>query len=132
LAGEFINYNQILPTEFKTVVKVNASLMQESIDRAFLMARDNSNISIRMDIKDDQLNIASNSDFGSSNEQIHIKLEGPDLLIGFNPKYLLDAFKVIDSEEVYMEFINNVSPCIIRPTDHDNYKYLVLPCRISK
>jgi len=44
----------------------------------------------------------------------------------------MDALKIIDSEAIKLEFVNNVSPCIVRPQDNDNYTYLVLPCRISK
>lgn len=132
LAGEFINYNQILPSEHKSLVKVNANALLNAIDRSFLMARENKNVAIKIDVKDDYLTISSNSEMGSSVEQVKIKLEGQDLEIGFNPKYLIDALKIIDSEEVYLEFNNNVSPCIMKPTDNEFYTYLVLPCRISK
>jgi DNA polymerase-3 subunit beta len=132
LAGEFINYNQILPSEHKSTVRVDTDKLLTSIDRSFLMARENKNVAIKLDIKDDYLTISSNSEMGSSMEKIHIKLEGHDLEIGFNPKYLMDALKIIDSEEVYLEFNNNVSPCIVKPVDNDYYTYLVLPCRISK
>jgi DNA polymerase-3 subunit beta len=132
LSGEFINYNQILPSEYKSLVKVDTDTLLTSIDRSFLMARENKNVAIKIEIKDDTLTISSNSEMGSSEEKVHIKLEGHDLEIGFNPKYLIDALKIIDSEEVYLEFNNNVSPCIIKPVGNDYYTYLVLPCRISK
>lgn len=132
LAGEFINYNQILPNEQKSIVTVSTDELLTCLDRSFLMARENKNIAIRLEIKDDNIQITSNSEMGSSVEDIKIKLEGQDLEIGFNPKYLIDALKIIDSETIEMSFINNVSPCIIKPTDNDNYIYLVLPCRISK
>jgi DNA polymerase-3 subunit beta len=96
------------------------------------MARENKNIAVKLEVKDDFIMISSNSEMGSSVEKVDIRLEGQDLDIGFNPKYLMDALKVIDSEKIYMQFINNVSPCIITPEDSDNYIYLVLPCRISK
>lgn len=132
LAGEFINYNQILPNEYKALAFVSTDEFLTSIDRSFLMARENKNIAIKLEVKDDYIRISSNSEMGSSVEKVKIKLEGQDLEIGFNPKYLIDALKIIDSENIKMEFINNVSPCIIRPDDSDNYTYLVLPCRISK
>lgn len=131
LAGEFINYKQILPTEFKSVVKVDTHELLQSIDRSFLLARENKNIVIKMNIKDDELKITSQSEMGSSNENVPIRLEGLDLEIGFNPKYLMDALKMIDSEYVELKFINNVSPCIINPCDSDHYTYLVLPCRVA-
>lgn len=132
LAGEFINYNQILPTEYKSIAIAETDQFLTAIDRSFLMARENKNVAIKLEVKDDIIKITSNSEMGSSIEKVHIKLEGQDLEIGFNPKYLIDALKIIDSEDLRLEFVNNVSPCIIRPTDNDNYIYLVLPCRISK
>lgn len=132
LAGEFINYTQILPSDFKSVAKVNSDQFLTCIDRSFLMARENKNVAIKLEIKDDLIKISSSSEMGSSMEKVSIELEGNDLEIGFNPKYLIDALKVIDSEDITLELINNVSPCIIKPIDHDNYTYLVLPCRISK
>ncbi|MGX8796502.1 DNA polymerase III subunit beta [Fusibacter sp. JL298sf-3] len=132
LAGEFINYNQILPTEYKSVLTVKTDDLFTCLDRSFLMARENKNVAIRLDIKDDQLKIISNSEMGSAVETLPIGLEGQDLEIGFNPKFLIDALKVIESDEIQMHFVNNVSPCIIKPVDTDNYTYLVLPCRIAK
>ncbi len=132
LAGEFINYQQILPKEHQSLVKVKTDDFLTAIDRSFLMARENKNVAIKLDIKDEVIEISSNSEMGSSTEHVHIALEGQDLEIGFNPKYLIDALKIIDSEEVFLEFNNNVSPCIMKPTDNDFYTYLVLPCRISK
>jgi DNA polymerase-3 subunit beta len=132
LAGEFINYNQILPSEFKSNARLDTDEFLTAIDRSFLMARENKNIAVKLEVKDDYIMISSNSEMGSSAEKVSIKLEGPDLDIGFNPKYLMDALKVIDSEHIKIEFINNVSPCVITPEDSDTYIYLVLPCRISK
>lgn len=132
LEGEFINYNQILPSEFKSQVKVNTKEFMNSIDRAFLMARESKNVSIKMVINDDFIEILSNTEVGSFNEKIQIKLEGQDLEIGFNPKYLIDALKIIDAEEIYLDLINGISPCIIRPADNNNFKYLVLPVRLAR
>lgn len=132
LAGEFINYNQILPSEYKSMAIVETDHFLTAIDRSFLMARENKNVAIKLEVKDEYIKITSNSEMGSSVENVKIKLEGQDLEIGFNPKYLIDALKIIESEDIKLEFVNNVSPCIIKPTDNDNYIYLVLPCRISK
>lgn len=132
LAGDFINYNQILPQEFKSNAIVNTDDLLVALDRSFLLARENKNVSIKMDIKDDLVTISSNSEVGNSVEKVRIKLEGSDIEIGFNPKYLMDALKVIDQEDVRISFINNVSPCIIQPLDNETYTYLVLPCRISR
>lgn len=130
LDGDFIKYDQIIPNDYKTRVIMNTADFLDSIDRASLLAREGKNSSIKLTFKDNHLNITSNVEIGNVNEELMIKLEGQDLEIGFNPKYLVDALKVIDSEEITIELSTSVSPCIIKPMDSDNYIYLVLPVRI--
>ena len=131
LEGEFINYKQIIPNEFKSRVKVNTRNFSDSIDRASLMAKEGKNNLIKFSIKDEKMTISSNSEMGKVLESVFIKLEGEDIEIGFNSKYFIDVLRIIDSEEVYLDFTTNVSPCIIKPTDSNNYTYLVLPVRIT-
>ena len=66
-----------------------------------------------------------------SEEDVIISREGNDLVIGFNSKYLIDALKAIDDEEVTMHFNSAVSPCLIKPLSGNQYEYLVLPVRIT-
>ncbi len=132
LEGEFINYFQIIPKEFKSKVKVSTKNLLDSIERASLLAKEGKNNLIKFSVKDDIMNVSSNVEIGSVNEEVSIELEGDDLDIGFNSKYLLEALKVIDSEEIYLEFTTGVSPCVMKPTDNDNYIYLLLPVRLSK
>ncbi len=132
LEGEFINYKQIIPNENKSKVKVNTKELLDSIERASLLAKEGKNNLIKFSIKDECMSISSNVEIGSANEEVRIELEGNDVDIGFNSKYLIEALKVIDSEEIYAEFTTSVSPCIIKPSDNENYIYLVLPVRLSK
>ncbi len=130
LEGEYVKYSQMLPSDFKTRVEINASDLLHSIERVSLLSREGKNNSIKLSIKDDHLAISSIVEIGKANEEISLDLEGNHIDIGFNPKYLIDVLKVIDSETIYMEFLANISPCIIRPSDNENYTYLVLPVRI--
>lgn len=131
LEGEFIKYGQIIPKDNKTKVIVRTNAILDSIERASLLARESKNSSIKLNIKNEVLSITSNVEIGSADEEVSIELEGPELEIGFNPKYLVDALKVMDSDELHMEFSTSVSPCIMRPAEHTNYTYLVLPVRMS-
>lgn len=131
LEGEFIKYSQIIPKDHKSVIQVKTSDFLDGIERASLLAREVKNSSIKLTIKDYLMILSSNVEVGSAREEIKINLEGPELEIGFNPKYLIDALKVIDSEMLLLEFSTSVSPCIIKPQDQDNYIYLVLPVRIA-
>ncbi len=131
LDGEFINYKQIIPNEFNSKIKVNTKNLSDSIERASLLAKEGKNNLIKFSVKDEKMVISSNSELGKVFESVFIELEGEDIEIGFNSKYFLDALRIIDSEELYLNFTTSVSPCILKPTDNNNYTYLVLPVRIT-
>lgn len=131
LDGEFIKYDQIIPNEFNTNVKVNTYDLLNSIERASLLSNESKNNIIKLVFKNNNLNISTNVEIGSVDENIDIELEGKELEIGFNPKFLIDVLKIIDSDEIIMKLTTSVSPCIIKPIDNDNYTYLVLPVRLS-
>lgn len=131
LDGEFVNYEQVIPQEFNTVVKVNRNGIINSIDRAYLVAREGKgNNLIKIEIRDGVINITSNSEIGEVKEQVEAEVSGEDLVIAFNSKYIMDALKATDSDEVVMQFINEVNPCVIKPMDVNNQLNLVLPVKI--
>ncbi len=130
LEGEFINYQQIIPKEYKLRVKCSRLELFQAIDRASLITTAGKNTSLLFDVEDDYLIISSQTEKGKVREKIKIDLEGPNLKIGFNPKYWLDVLKVIEEDNIYIEMSTNISPCIIKPEDNDNYMYLLLPIRI--
>ena len=132
LEGEFINYKQIIPAEYKIKIKVSSNLLMEACDRAALFARDSSNNMIKFEINDDMMVIMSNSQNGDVHEELKVQKEGNDIEIAFNAKYFIDVLKVIESEEITIEFTTNVSPSIIRPVKDEDYLYLVLPARFKK
>lgn len=130
LSGEFIAYKDILPKQNSTFVKINRAVLTEAIERASLLTRDIKNRTIRIKIQENLMNITSASEEGNVKEDIIMEKTGGDLEIGFNYRYLLDALKVIDDEEIMMEFDSAVKPCLIKPVTGDSYEYLVLPVRI--
>ncbi len=131
LEGEFLKYENIKPTNFKTEVIVNRRNLLNSLERAQLMSNEGKNNSIKIEIKDEIMCIRSNTEKGNIKEDININLNGEDLEIGFNPKYLIDGIKVIDSEMIKINLSTPISPCLITPEDYDNYTYIVTPVRIS-
>lgn len=130
LEGEYVKYSQMIPNEYKTRIEINTANLLHGIERVSLLSREGKNNSIKLSIKENKLEISSIVEIGMANDEIPLHLEGNNIEIGFNPKYLVDVLKVIDSEVIYMEFLANISPCIIRPKNNDNYTYLVLPVRI--
>ena len=130
LEGEFIKYREIIPSSHKTAITLSRNDLLQSIERAALLTKDNKNNLIKMNIADGSLDISSRSEEGNVNEHINIDKEGNDLVIGFNSKYILDVLKVVNDDEIRMEFGSSVNPALILPIEGKEYTFLVLPVRI--
>lgn len=131
LDGEFVKYRDILPKENHTKVVLNRNDFLESIERASLLAKVGKNNLIKLDIRDQNIEITSRSEEGNVKEEVLISKEGNDLVIGFNSKYLIDVLKVIDDEEIVMLFNTSISPCLVEPVSGNQFEYLILPVRIT-
>jgi len=132
IEGQYPDITRIIQQETKTLLQTDKKDFIESLDRASLIARENKNNEVKMSIKSELVQISSNSpEIGKVNEQIvPIKVEGDELLIAFNARYVQDALRIIDEQEIEIHFTGAMSPFIIRQKDIDNYLYLVLPIRI--
>jgi DNA polymerase-3 subunit beta len=130
LEGDFINYKQIIPDEYSTKIRVNTMDFLDSCERASLLAREGRNNLIKVSIKEDTMELSSNAEIGKVLEKVAIVTQGKDLDIAFNSKYLIDVLKVLESEQLEVEFTTNVSPCTIKPVDGEMYTYLLLPVRV--
>jgi DNA polymerase III, beta subunit len=130
LEGEFIKYNSIIPTEFNLKVIAKRSELLHCIERASLMAKDSNTNLIKLNIEEDNMIITSNSQLGMVREEISIILQGQSLQIAFNSKYLIDVLKIMEEDEITMEFSSSVSPCVIKNNAINNCTYLVLPVRL--
>ncbi len=133
LEGEFIEYSNIIPTDFATIYCINKNEIQGCIERASLVTRDgDSNTSlVVLNIKSDALEISSRSKLGNFNEELSTRsVKVKELKIAFNSKYLLDIFKVLDCEDIVMNFNTSVTPCIIKSIENESSAYLVLPVKI--
>jgi len=131
LEGQFIKYRDILPKEKKCIIKINRSNLQNSIERASLLAKEGKNNLIKMTILGNLLTITSKSEEGDVKEEIIMEKTGEDIVIGFNSKYISDVLKVVDEEELLMEFNTPTSPCLIKQIEGNRFEYLVLPVRIT-
>ena len=130
LAGEYINYRQILPSAWLTRVTVKRRELQDAIERASLMAKEGKNNLIRMKASQNNLRITSMSDLGDVLEELDANLEGEGIEIAFNSRYISDVIRNVDEECCTLCMNTNVSPCVICPMEGDSYLYLVLPVRV--
>src|SRR5699024_7293730 len=106
-----LNYKNIIRNDHKTKVIANKKLLQDSLERASLLAREERANLVKLNIVDDKIVIKSNSEIGNVYEEIDVDLEGEDLNIAFNSRYILDGIKVIDSEELELYFMGSLNPC---------------------
>ena len=132
LEGEFIKYASIIPNEYNTKVVVNRHEMQDCIERASLVAKEGNTNLVKIDINDDIMIINSNSQLGKVREELTVSLQGQSIQIAFNSKYLIDVLKIMDEDEIVMEFSSSVSPCVVKSKEGNNCIYLVLPVRVLK
>lgn len=127
--GEYIKYKQILPENHSIRIKAKKEDVLNSIERASLMAREGKNNLLKLSINDSKLIITSNSEIGDVYEEIDVWQEGEPIKIAFNAQYLMDVLKNIDETDIYMDFNSNISPCIVRPCEGNDFIYLILPVR---
>ena len=130
IEGEYFKIEQMLSSDYETKVKINKRELLDCIDRATLLVKEGDKKPIIMNITDGTMELKINSFIGSMNEDIDIAKEGKDILIGFNPKFFIDALRVIDEEEVTLYMVNPKAPCFIKD-DEDTFIYLILPVNFN-
>jgi len=130
LEGDFINYTQIIPTDFSTNIVLNKDQLLDALERASLLSRVDRNNLVKFDISDKVMVLSSKSEIGDIKENITISLKGNDLTIAFNARYFTEALRAISDEFLKLNFTSSVSPSIITSNDTDEFLYLILPVRI--
>lgn len=130
IEGEYFRIDQMLSSDYETKVKINKREFLDCIDRATLFVKEGDKKPIIITIDDTGMQLNINSQMGSMNEEIDIDKEGKDIMIGFNPKFLIDALKVIDDEEISIYLVNPKAPCFIK-NEEESYIYLILPVNFN-
>lgn len=130
IEGDYFKIDQMLSSDYETKVRINKKEFLNCIDRATLLVKEGDKKPIIINILDEQMELKIKSQIGSMNEEIWIEKEGKDLMIGFNPKFLIDALRVIDDEEVTLYLMNAKAPCFIKD-ENENYIYLILPVNFN-
>lgn len=130
IEGEYFKIDQMLSNDYETRISINKREFYESIDRGTLLVKEGDKKPIIMNITDSNIELMIKSTLGSMDENIDISKDGKDIMIGFNPKFLMDALKVIDDETIDIYMVNPKAPCIIRDSS-SNYLYLILPVNFT-
>ncbi len=130
--GEFVKKENIFPPEFETQVKVSKNEIVNSVERASVLIRGDKNNLVTFDIKHGKICVTANSEMGKVEETIAAELEGKELKISMNGKYLLDAVKVLDEEEIKFSFNLPVTPFTVENDVDKTSQYLILPVRTTQ
>lgn len=130
IEGEYFKIDQMLSSDYETKIKINKRELLDCIDRATLLVKEGDKKPIIMNITDGNMELKINSFIGSMNEDIDIAKDGKDILIGFNPKFFIDALRVIDEENVILYMVNPKAPCFIKD-DEGKFIYLILPVNFN-
>lgn len=127
--GDFINASNIIPKVLASEVILDRKELFQSVERAAIMAKTEKTSLITMDITEDGMKISSIATVGSVDETIKILLEGKDVTISLNCKYVMDCIRAIDDEKVKIGLNSPITPCVITPVVGEEYLYLILPVR---
>ena len=126
IEGSYFRVDQMINRNFETKISVNKREILESIDRSLLMIKEDDKKPLLFEIEDESMKLQISSQIGNMEEIVAVEKEGKDIRIGFNPRLLMDALRVIDDEKVDIYYVNSKSPCIIRD-EEETYLYLILP-----
>ncbi len=131
IQGEFMDYNSILPRNQESSMTITTKSLLDAFERASLVIRtEDRRFSVTLQTNNDEvLSISAKTDIGSSHEELNIAMSGKLFDIDFNPKYFVEALKVITDEEILITFNGSLGPCVINPVEGDSFSYLVLPLR---
>ncbi|MBR5421381.1 MAG: DNA polymerase III subunit beta [Lachnospiraceae bacterium] len=128
--GKYIAVDRMMSSDYETKIKVNKKILADCIDRSMLFSKEGNKKPIVLRISDGLMKLEVNSSLGSYDEELEIEKQGKDIVIGFNPKFIMDALKVIDDDEIDMYMVNPRSPLYIKD-EGEHYIYMILPINLS-
>ena len=134
--GEFLNYKNVIPSNWETRIRVNKNNLQDCFERISLISSSSiekeKKYPVKVNVDIGKVTISCTNQTGDAKEELFVATEGKNLEAGFNPNYFLDSLKAIDDEEVFVEFGSSISPCLIKSVDNNDYVYMILPIRLKE
>lgn len=131
LEGEFLDYKSAIPKDTLTTLKVKTKDFIKSIERVSVIITDRFKSPIKCNLNDGNVNLSCITTIGKVNDNFKTDMEGENVSIGFNNKYMIDALKASESDEVYVKINGPLSPMKVLPLDGDDFVFLVLPVRLK-
>ncbi len=130
LEGEFINYQSVIPKEFNTVIKVDTASICDSVERASVIISDRLRTPVYMRFSENEIKVDCSSSLGKVHDKTECEIEGQDVEIGVNNRYMLEALRACECEKINIKILTNISPVVIVPREGDDFLFIVVPMRI--
>ena len=130
VVGKYYNVKQMMSGDFDTILKINKKDFLDSIERASLLIRETDRRPVVIGIGEESIELKITTTLGSMNEIVPVEMEGNEFLIGFNPKFIIEALRVIDDEMIEVKLVSSKAPMKIEASD-GSYLYLILPVNIG-
>ena len=131
LDGEFLNYRSAIPNLVSTTVRVDTKNLIDSIERTSLIITDKIKSPLRCKFDENMIRISSTTALGTANDKVPAEITGSPVEIGFNNRFLLEALRVCETDEVYLQLNGSVAPILIVPPEGDSFLFLILPVRLK-
>lgn len=131
LEGEFLDYKAAIPAASGTEVLVKTRGLMDSVERVSLLITDRLKSPVRCVFQDNEIKISCSTAMGRANDQLEAEITGPNVEIGFNNRYLLDALRNADGDEVRVQLNGPLSPMKVLPREGNSFLFLVLPVRLK-
>lgn len=131
LDGNFVDYKKTVPETYKQRIFVKTKELIETIERISLVINDTFSTPVRCLFSEDKIIFSCTSSIGRATESFPITLEGEEFEIGLNSRYLTEALKATESETVKIEFGGPASGVLIKPTENEDFLYMIMPMRLK-
>ncbi len=128
IEGNFPNYEQVIPTKKNVVLKANTKDLLSSTKRAALCAGDLGG-TVKYALSSNLLGISASSSKMDFSDELKVECECEDFNTSFNPQYLIDVLKIVDSDNIIFSFVNGSNPVLVEPEGKEQYKYVIMPVK---
>lgn len=131
LEGDFIDYENTIPKVFASTLRIKTRDIIDTVERISLVINDRMKSPLRCIIKDDIIDISCVTSMGKAEDYCKVSLDGAPIEIGFNNRFLLDALRASETDEILMEFNGSFAPMIMKPVSGDAFTFMVMPMRLK-
>lgn len=131
LEGEFLDYKSAIPDAKSTCVRVNTKVLTECIERASIIITEKTRSPLKFVFENNEIRISAVTALGSASDKLEASIDGKRAELGFNNRFLTDALRSCDTDEILIDINGPISPVLLLPPEGDSFLYLILPVRLK-